>query len=307
MQTLTELNETFAIPGALVFESCHGGLLCAHVTTEACTATIYLHGAHLAHWQPIAESPVLFLSKESVFAPDKAIRGGVPVIFPWFGQRTGERTDGPAHGFARTQVWDVTFAAISGNDLHLTLTLGPTDISRGYGYDNFRVAYEIIFGVDLTMRLSVANQSVKPLHFEEALHTYLHVKDAEAISIIGLGGAEYLDKVDGFKRKRQLEEVLRLTGPTDRPYLNTATTVTVDDPGFERQLVVSKKGSRTTVVWNPWAEGAANLADFGDNEWPGMVCIEAANAGENALTLLPGEAHTMESKIVLVKQEDPAA
>ena len=307
MQTLTELNETFAIPGALVFESCHGGLLCAHVTTQACTATIYLHGAHLAHWQPIAESPVLFLSKESLFAEDKAIRGGVPVIFPWFGPRTGERTDGPMHGFARTQVWEVAFAAISGDDLHLTLTLGPTPISRGYGYDNFRVAYEIIFGRDLTLRLSVANQGDKPLHFEEALHTYLHVKNAEDISISGLLGAEFLDKVENFKRKHQLEEVLHLTGPTDRLYLNTETTITVDDPGFERQLITSKKGSKSTVVWNPWTEGAAKLADLGDNEWEDMVCIETVNANENALTLHPGEAHTMESKIVLVKQEEATA
>jgi len=311
MQTLTELNETFAIPGALVFESCHGGLLCAHITTEACTATVYLHGAHIAHWQPIAESPVLFLSKESLFAEDKAIRGGVPVIFPWFGPRTAfgpdARTDGPMHGFARTQVWEVAFAAISGQDLHLTLTLGPTPISRGYGYDNFRVAYEIIFGCDLTMRFSVANQSDKPLHFEEALHTYLHVKNVEDISISGLVGAEFLDKVEDFKRKRQLEEVLHLTGPTDRLYLNTAATVTVDDPGFNRQLITSKKGSKTAVVWNPWSEGAAKLADLGDDEWEGMVCIETVNANENALTLHPGEAHTMESKITLIKQEDASA
>jgi len=307
MQTLTELNETFAIPGALVFESCHGGLLCAHVTTEACTGTIYLHGAHLAHWQPIAESPVLFLSKESLFAEDKAIRGGVPVIFPWFGARTGERTDGPAHGFARTQVWEVAFAAISGNNLHLTLTLGPSAISRGFGYDNFRVAYEVIFGRELTMRLSVANQGDKSLQFEEALHTYLHVKNAEEISISGLAGAEYLDKVENFKRKLQTEDPFSLTGTTDRLYLNTEATVTVDDPAFSRQLVIAKKGSASTVVWNPWTEGAAKLADLGDDEWEGMVCVETVNATENALTLLPGEAHTMESKITLIKQEDATA
>jgi glucose-6-phosphate 1-epimerase len=307
MQTLTELNETFAIPGALVFESCHGDLLCAHITTEACTATIYLHGAHIAHWQPIAESPVIFLSKDSLFAEDKAIRGGIPVIFPWFGPRTGERTDGPMHGFARTQVWQVAFAAISGDDLHLTLTLGPTPISRGYGYDNFRVAYEVIFGRDLTLRFSVANQDDKPLHFEEALHTYLHVKNAEDISITGLGGVEFLDKVENFKRKHQLEEVLHLTGTTDRLYLNTEATITVDDPGFNRQLITSKKGSKTAVVWNPWKEGAAKLPDLGDDEWEGMVCIETVNANENALTLHPGEAHTMESKITLIKQEDATA
>jgi glucose-6-phosphate 1-epimerase len=307
MQTLTDLNESFAIPGALVFESCHGNLLCAHVTTQACTATVYLHGAHIVHWQPIAESPVLFLSKDSLFAPDKAIRGGIPVIFPWFGPRTGERTDGPMHGFARTQVWEVGFAAISGDDLHLTLTLGPSELSRSLGYDHFRVAYEIIFGRDLTLRFSVANQGDKPLHFEEGLHTYLHVKDARNVAITGLANTEYIDKVNGFKRKRQLEDVLHLTGRTDRPYLNTQAAITVDDPGFERQLITSKQNSNTTVVWNPWSDGAAALSDFGDDEWTGMVCIEAVNAAENALTLRPGEAHTMESRITLIKQQDATA
>jgi glucose-6-phosphate 1-epimerase len=211
------------------------------------------------------------------------------------------------HGFARTQVWNVAFAAISGDDLHLTLTLGPTPISRGFGYDNFRVAYEIIFGRELTLRFSVANQGEKPLRFEEALHTYLHVKNVEDITVSGLGGAEYLDKVENFKRKTQTEDPFTLTGTTDRLYLNTEATITVDDPGFQRQLITTKKGSKSTVVWNPWTEVAAKLPDLGDDEWPGMVCIETVNANENALTLHPGEAHTMESKITLVKQEDTTA
>jgi len=297
MQTLIELNEHFAIAGVLGFEEGKGGLICTQVTMPSGNATVYLHGAHLTHWQPAGQAPVLFMSEHSNFLPSKAIRGGVPVIFPWFGQRSGERTDGPMHGFARTTTWQVAFAAVSGDDLHLTLTLGPDEESRALGYDNFRVAYELVFGHELTMRLSVANQDEKPLHFEEALHTYLHVGEAERVRISGLQGAEYLDKMDDFKRKRQVEDVLTLTGATDRPYLNTEATVTVDDPTLKRRVVVSKVGSKTTVIWNPWSTLAAGLADFGDEEWRQMTCVETANVADNTLTLRKNEAHTMESKI----------
>ena len=300
MQTLTELTDGFGIPGVLEFVEGNGGLLCARVTSEACKGTVYLHGAHVAEWAPAGAGDVLFLSKESVFAEEKAIRGGVPVVFPWFGPRTGERTDGPMHGFARLQVWDVAFAAVSGGDVHLTLTLGPTEFSRALGYDDFRLVYEVVMGATLTLRLSVVNGGDKELKFEEALHTYLRVGDAEQVKIVGLGGVEYIDKRDGMKRKRQEEEVLTLTGTTDRPYLNTESTVTLEDAVLGRKVVVEKKGSRTTVVWNPWVEVAKTLADFGDDEWKVMTCVETANAAEDAIVLRGSEAHTMEAKISVV-------
>ncbi len=297
MQTLTELNDQFGIPQVLVFAEGKGGLLCAQITTEACSATLYLQGAHLAHWQPAGQKPVLFLSDRSNFAEGKAIRGGVPVIFPWFGQRTGARTDGPMHGFARTEVWQVALAAFSDKDLHLTLTLGPSDESRKLGFDHFRVAYELVLGSTLTMRISVVNHAETPLHFEEALHTYFAVGEPEHLRIYGLGHTEFLDKTDSFKRKTQTEDVLTLHQTTDRPYLNTTATVTLEDPDLSRRIVVAKQGSKTTVVWNPWSQVAATLADFPPEGWRSMTCIETANAADNALTLQPKEAHTMEAKI----------
>ena len=299
---VSELNAAFEMDGVLRFTEGEGGLLCADVTTPACSATVYLHGAHLTHWQPAGQQPVLFLSEKSVFSEGKAIRGGVPVIFPWFGARQwaadgSPRTDGPQHGFARTAMWDVAFAALVGEDLHLTLTLGPGDASRALGYDGFQAAYELVLGRTLTMKLSVANAGEQPLRIEEALHTYLSVGSAEQVGIGGLAGTEYLDKTDGFKRKRQAESVLTLHGETDRPYLNTQATVTVDDPVLRRRITVAKSGSKTTVVWNPWSALAAKLPDFGDEEWPRMVCVETANVAENAVTLQPREAHGMEARV----------
>ena len=304
MQTAAELNNLFAIPDALSFEEIPGGLAIARITTELCDATLFLQGAHLVHWQPAGQDPVLFLSKQSKFEKGKAIRGGVPVIFPWFGARTGERTDGPQHGFARTSLWEFVFAAVADNEVHMTLVLAPDESSRALGFGHFRVAYELILGSTLTLRLSVANEGDEPMRFEEALHSYFAVGEAEQIQISGLADTEYLDKTDNFARKRQQEELLMLHGETDRPYLNTPATVGIQDGVMKRQIAVAKRASMTTVVWNPWAELAAKLADLPGDGWHRFVCIETANAANNAITLAPREAHAMEAPVFLVEPEE---
>jgi glucose-6-phosphate 1-epimerase len=298
---LQTLSDQFAIPGVLAFSQTEHGLIRANITTPACTAELYLQGAHITQWQPTGHRPVLFLSERSFFAPGKAIRGGIPIVFPWFGPRTATpddtRTDGPSHGFARTSDWTLAFAALSGDNLHLTLTLGPSDASRALGYDHFALAYDITIGIELQARLTVRNQGTEPLHFEEALHTYFSVGDSQQISIIGLSDTEYIDKTDNSKKKRQTDPLLTLTGETDRPYLNTVVPVNIDDPVYKRRVTVDKAESKTTVVWNPWSELIKTLPDLTPHCWVTMVCIETANVGPNAITLASGEQHTMEAHL----------
>jgi glucose-6-phosphate 1-epimerase len=298
---LQTLSDQFTIPGVLAFSQTEQGLIRANITTPACTAELYLQGAQITQWQPTGQQPVLFLSERSFFTPGKAIRGGIPIIFPWFGARTATpedpRTDGPSHGFARIADWTLAFAALAGDDLHLTLTLGPSDITRSLGYDRFALVYEIAVGAELHVKLTVTNQNSKPLHFEEALHTYLSVGDSQQISIIGLSDTEYLDKTDSFKRKRQTEPLLKLTGETDRPYLDTLVPVNVDDPVLRRRITVDKSESKSTVVWNPWSALTATLPDMSPLCWLTMVCIETANVATNAITLASGAHHTMEAHI----------
>jgi glucose-6-phosphate 1-epimerase len=298
LQTLTD---HFAIPGVLAFAENEHGLIHASITTPACAAELYLQGAHLTKWQPTGQKPMLFLSDRSAFIPAKAIRGGVPIIFPWFGGRTAsaknEHTDGPSHGFARTSEWTLAFAALSGDDLHLILTLVPNDTTRVLGYDHFQLAYQITLGTELRLQLAVANQAAIPLYFEEAFHTYLSVGDAQQISIIGLSDTNYLDKTDEFKPKHQTETLLKLTGEIDRPYLNTIATINVDDPVLNRRITVCKANSKSTVVWNPWSELTAKLPDMSPDAWRLMTCIETANVASNAITLAPGQQHLMEAHI----------
>jgi glucose-6-phosphate 1-epimerase len=292
---LTQLNEHFALPGILSFHATATGLVHADITTPHATATVYLQGAHVAAWQPKGQQPVIFVSRKSDFAPGKPIRGGVPIAFPWFAARHDGKT-GPSHGFARIQDWTLAFAALAGDDLHLTLTLGPSEMSRNLGYDSFRLAYQLTIGRTLTMQLTVANDATPPLVFEEALHTYYAVADIHEVSVSGLDGVTYLDKNDNLQAKPQ-HGAITITEPTDRVYLSTGSTCVLHDTASKRRITVAKTGSNTTVVWNPWESGALKLPDLDPTEWHEFIAVETVNAAANAVTLAPGATHVMQAHI----------
>ena len=292
---LTQLNEHFSLPGVLAFHATASGLIYAGITAPHASATVYLQGAHLAAWQPKGQQPAIFVSRKSEFAPGKPIRGGVPIAFPWFAARHDGKT-GPSHGFARIQDWTLAFAALAGDDLHLTFTLGPTEMSRSLGYDNFRLAYQLIIGRSLSMQLTVANDAAEPLVFEEALHTYYAVSDIHEVSVNGLEGVTYLDKNDNLQAKQQ-HGAITITEPTDRVYLNTSSTCILHDIAGKRRVTVAKTGSNTTVVWNPWESGASKLHDLDPTEWHEFLAVETVNAAANAITLAPGARHVMQANI----------
>jgi len=315
MADVAELQEKFAIPGVLAFEPTASGLVVARVTTTAAEAAVYLQGAHVTHWKPAGQAPAIFLSQRAEFAPGKPIRGGVPVIFPWFGERQ-EGKPGPAHGFARISEWELAFAAMAGDELHLTFTLAPNELSHSLGFDHFKLSYRVTVGRALTLELTVANDSGSggahesspeanaigaALVFEEALHTYYAVADARKVAIDGLGATTYIDKVDESKRKIQPAGAFKFEGRTDRPYLNTETTCVLSDQAGGRRIVVAKTGSRSTVVWNPWEELTAKMSDMEPDAWLHMTCIETANVGEDAVTLKAGETHSMRAHISIEK------
>ncbi len=290
---LDSLNERLAIAGVLKFEAGSGGLIRAAVGGRSAEGHVYLHGAHVTHYRPAGQRPLLFLSERSRFATGKAIRGGVPVIFPWFGARAGH-SEAPDHGFARTREWAVeSVEPASDGSVAVTLALEADDATRSTWPHEFRVRHRVVFGERLEMTLEVENRSGHAFDFEEALHTYVLVGDVGQVSIAGLGGVVYVDKTDDMRRKTLAAGPLRLNGTTDRVFLSTRAPCTVTDPVLARRIVVEKTGSSTTVVWNPWHEKASTMADLGDEQWRSMLCVEAANAADNAVHLAGGERHAM--------------
>ncbi len=265
-----------------------GGLTRAVITTPEAAGELYLQGAHVTQWTPAGASPVLFLSSRTAYAPGKAIRGGVPVIFPWFGNREGG-LPGPAHGFARSSVWKVQETSDSG----VTLALEPTEQARTLGFGGLSALFRASFGKTLHMELEVRNASKEPAQYEEALHTYFSISDIADVWVTGLENTSYVDKTDGFQIKQQSAEPLRIAKETDQVHMDTSSTCVVHDPAMKRRIVVEKTGSLSTVVWNPWIEKTKAMSDMHPEEWRRMICVESANAGKNAVHLAPGAAHTL--------------
>jgi glucose-6-phosphate 1-epimerase len=295
--TSPELNQQFALANALRFETAAGGLTRAIISTPLAEAEIYQHGAHIAHWAVRGRKPVLFMSSKSFFAPGKPIRGGVPIIFPWFGPRSGDKP-GPAHGFARTALWSVESASLlSSGAVEIVFGLTADQASRTLGFDAFSVRFTTTIGGELSMSLDVSNQSQAPLVFEEALHTYFAVSSIRDVAVHGLEGATYIDKTDSFSRKVQPDTPIRISKETDQVHMNSTAACVISDPSWDRRIVITKTGSNSTVVWNPWIAKAAALEDMAPDEWQSMVCVETANVGGNAVTLAPGDSHRLTATI----------
>ncbi len=263
-------------------------------------ATVFLHGGHVSHFQPKGEKPVLWTSAESRFESGKPIRGGVPVCFPWFGPKAGA-PEAPMHGFARILPWAVKDVGRDAGVLRAVLELTPQAAARGGFPHELGLELAVTVGRSLRLELAVKNVDAGPARFEEALHSYFAVSDVRQAKVRGLEGVAYLDKTAGMARKPGEPGPIAITAETDRVYLETTGTVTIDDPGWQRRIVVSKTGSATTVVWNPWIARAKAIADFGDDEWPRMLCVETANAGDAAITLAPGATHVMTAEIAALK------
>jgi glucose-6-phosphate 1-epimerase len=277
-----------------------GGLDRLVIDAAGGEAHVYLHGAHVTHFQPRGERPLLFLSKKSHFeggVPGKAIRGGIPVCFPWFGAKADDAS-APAHGFARQLPWQLDAADRNERgEVRVSLRLEPSEYTRRFFGHDFTATLAVTVGARLKLGLTVRNRGPAPMRIEEALHTYFAVGDARRVAIGGLEGVAYLDKTEGFARKAGASEPITLTKEMDRVYPDARGAVTIVDPVWGRRILVDKSGSATTVVWNPWVEKAKAMADFGDDEWIDMVCVETVNSGDGAVTIAPGQTHTMSAAL----------
>ena len=296
MNTIDNLNQNFSLEdknNQLNFKMGAGDIPVIEIKNELASAVISLQGAHVLSWVPAGEKDMIWVSDDASFAVGKSVRGGIPICWPWFGAHE-TNNDFPAHGFARTVLWKVIATQqLETGETQVVFKLDTQELNdkQQTMWSQATIAeYRITIGKKLSLELITTNNSDQSITIGQALHTYFSVDDVSKTTLSGLDGKEYLDKTTSFSRKTQVGDVT-VNKEVDRIYLNTPDTLMIDDT--KRKIVISKQGSLSTVVWNPWQEVANKMGDLGKNGYLKMLCVESANAAEDTVSLQPNETHAL--------------
>lgn len=293
-----ELNDRFSISDSITFKKGPNGLIYAEVQNDSATANVFLHGAQITSYVPAGHEPVFFLSGLSRYEANKALRGGIPVSWPWFADHPSDASK-PAHGFARITDWMIRGTElVSGGETGITLGLTDSETTRKLWDYSFDLELNISIGSALHLGLTMKNKGNTAFSITSAFHSYFKISAIKDITVRGLENTDFIDKVDGFKVKTQ-HGPLRISGETDRIYLDTNKGCIITDPGFKREMHINKSGSSSTVVWNPWEEKARNMNDLGERDYRDFVCVEVANAGNDLITIAPGGEHRLELHVTV--------
>ncbi len=295
MMSIDELNEKFGIEAEVGFYE-EGELVYTMVSNKHADATISLYGAHLLNYNPARNMEVLWMSSESAFETGKAIRGGIPVCFPWFGlHETNEKL--PQHGFARLMNWEVTETkTLNDGATRIVMQLCSTEESKKYWPHDFCAEMIFTIGEKLEVALKITNPGDTEWDYTCALHTYFSVSAIQNISIEGLEKTPYQNQLDGGDHVQEAA-LLQINKPTTHHYYNTVSDTVIHDPVFNRRIRIEKSGSKNTTVWNPWAETCAQIGDMPDNAYETFVCVETVNKFNNEIRLAPGKSHTTTAAI----------
>lgn len=299
LSMITELDRRFGIPGVARVSEGNGGLPRVQITSSGVEGEIYLHGAQVTSWKPPNNEEILFLSSKSRWQEGQAVRGGIPICFPWFRGKTDDPR-APAHGFVRTKSWQLESIVRNESGISVRMFTSSDEQTRRWWPGEFRLVHHANFGSELNLELICTNTGKTSLRFEEALHTYNRVADVGNVRLQGLDTLHFLDNTDSNQEKVQHGDV-QIASETDNAFLNSQNAVDLIDPKFERRIRLQKARSQATVVWNPWREGAAGLRDLGDGEWRQFLCVEASNILSDSVTLAPGEEHKMTAVLSLAK------
>jgi glucose-6-phosphate 1-epimerase len=302
---ITDLNRRFGIPGLAEIVNGNGGLPKVLLASLAASGEMYLHGAQVTSWKPRGSEEVLFLSSHSRWEDGQAIRGGIPICFPWFRAKYDDPL-APAHGFVRTKTWELESIVQSGDAISVSMFTESDATTRRWWPADFRLVHRATFGPELHLELEITNNGTTTARFEQALHSYHKVGQLQRARLHGLHKVHYLDNTDSNRDKVQDGDVV-ITSETDRAYLRAPSVIELEDPTWRRRIHIAKENSQTTVVWNPWVEGARALADLGDDEWTQMFCVEASNVLDYAVHLEPGKQHQMAATIGVLPLTDPTS
>lgn len=285
-----QLESPIALPDGLSLVANAHGRTFLKIDHPAVTAQISLEGAHITRCQPTGQPPLLWLSPEEPELPGKSMRGGIPVCWPWF----GDSPRGAAHGIARTSMWTLESVHTDSSKVRVRMRLDAATIAEKLPGEQWQVEIEFVLGEDLLVTLTSHNLGSSVLTLSQALHSYLPVNDISAVSIQGLNNCAYVNQLTGLQQAQI--GPLGIDKETDRIYFDHSGEVAVKAPG-QGDLIVSREGSQSLVLWNPWIEKSLRLNHLSPTGYQGMLCIEAANAGPDTRQIGPGETHSLSTRI----------
>ncbi|PCI07933.1 MAG: D-hexose-6-phosphate mutarotase [Gammaproteobacteria bacterium] len=297
--TIHELTDQFGIDDILSFSEDEGGLVNITITNSLASATISTYSAQVLAYKPNNEAQdLLFVSKNAYYQQGKATKGGIPVCWPWFGPSLVE--GGPGHGFVRACQWDVLTTNQNQNGTTVVVLGIKTNIDTQYWPHSCELRLEVTVGESLNIALITENNSSVSLTISQAFHTYFKINSIAKTTVTGLDGKTYIDKVDDAKEKQQVGDI-SITGLTDRVYLDVNNQLNIHDNGNNRQIIITSEGSSIAVVWNPWIQQSVDMADFGDDEYQNMICVETTNTANDCIKIAAGSAHRMAANYTIVK------
>jgi glucose-6-phosphate 1-epimerase len=286
--TQTDLRRNW---NAVVVEGSPLGGPVLRLAAKDSTAEVALQGAQVLSWQPKGHAPVIWLSPMERLGTAKPVRGGTPVCWPWFANHPTDAAK-PPHGFLRTRRWACDVVETSDAGVRVYLNTSTTEADRLLWPHAADVEMIVTLGETLQLEMMTRNKGSDAFALTQALHTYFAVGDISDVTVEGFDRQSYIDKLDDNARKRQAADIA-FSAEVDRIYDEHTGAAVIVDRGLKRRIEITKSGSRSTVVWNPWSGKAARMGDMGPMGWRRMVCVETCNAGQDIVTIQPGGQHVL--------------
>ena len=304
MMTIESMNMEYAIQNQLSFVGGKGDLPMIKIDNKHASALISLYAAQVLSYKPksengVSEADLLFVSDMAYYQPGKAIKGGIPVCWPWFGNDP-ENSGRPAHGFARISMWYVeSTATINNGDTQLTLCLTDSEETQRLWPNAFKLRLTITVGKTLRLELQTHNTGKQALTITQALHTYFAVTDINQTRVIGMDRIFYIDKTSDSEQLVKQNGDVMIDQEVDRIYTNSPAELTLVDDNSKRQIQITTSGSKTSVIWNPWVEITASMADLQDSDYLHFLCVETANAATDIVSIAMAESFSISAEYTI--------
>jgi len=284
-----------------------GELNCWRIRHGQAELVVAQQGAHIISYQIDGDQPLIWSNPGAVFKHGKAIRGGMPICWPWFGnfQRNPQSVQAMrqsiepanAHGEVRALDWELMGMGEDGDALIVEF-IQPKAEGQLPGWPH-TVGLKLQIRMDAALNVSLVSFNAGPqdVTLSQALHSYFAVSDITQVRIEGLEGVSYLNTLESWEQQNVQAGDITFTAETDRIYQDTPDLISVIDPEWKRRIQIQTIGSNSSVVWNPWVEKTKTFSDMEADGWQNMVCVETANVMSDIVTLKPGDMHVMSVSI----------